>query len=138
MRAILVVLLCLGLTGCASVTAYRLPNANLEDFGSTYVVHFKADKRHLERTIADELVARGYNATYGEEQDTPENIDTVVTYVDHWFWDLRNYMLDITIEIRRAKDKTLIASGKSLRTSLVSASPEKMIQETLNKILKQK
>lgn len=134
MKKILLVCLIVGLTGCASLTAFHTPNFKLEPTSSFYVVHFPPDKRHLERIIADEITLRGYRVTYGEEKDVYHDADIIVTYVDHWMWDITNYMIDIEIQFRRAEDKNLIARGKSYHPSLVRASPKKMIRETLTKI----
>ncbi|TRZ93706.1 hypothetical protein D4R78_07930 [bacterium] len=137
MKKNLFLILCLvAIAGCASLTAYYAPNRDLKNLGSMYVVHFPKDKRHLERIIADELTQRGYRATSGEEQDIPEGVNTLVTYIDHWTWDMSNYMLDIEIEFRNRQDKSLIASGKSYRPSLQRRGPDTMIKETLDKVLK--
>lgn len=139
MRKILLVLCAtVLLVGCASVTAFRVQGARLENSETMYVVHFMPDNRHFERVIADDLRARGYNAlSYGEKEDIPADVDILVTYVDHWHWDIVNYMLDIEIEFRQAKDGKKIASGKSYRPSLQRMSPKTMIKETLDKILEQ-
>ena len=135
MRKMFLAVLCLALAGCATVTSYRAPKVELDELGSMYVVHFDPDKRHLERIIADDLRTRGYSAKSGEEVDIPAGTNTVVTYVDHWYWDITNYMLDIEIVFREADSQKKIASGKSYRPSLQRSSPEKMIKETLNEIL---
>jgi len=122
------------ISGCASVTVTHELTEDLMNH-KIYVIHFSPDKRHLERIISDQLNSRGYTATYGEEQDITEDVDMIVYYIDHWMWDITNYMLDITIEFRDAKTKVLIASGKSYRPSLQRSSPENMIKETLDKIL---
>ena len=126
----------LAITGCASVNAYYAPNRDLKNIGTMYVVHFSSDKRHLERTIADELAQRGYKVSSGEEENVPSEVNTLVTYVDHWMWDITNYMISIDIEFRNRQDKSLIASGKSYRPSLQRKSTETMIKETLDKMLK--
>ena len=135
-KNILLILCLVAIAGCASITAYRLPDRELKNLGSVYVVHFSPDKRHLERVIADELTLRGYKVTFGEEQNIPEEVNTLVMYVDHWMWDMSNYMINLEIEFRNRQDKSLIASGKSYRPSLQRRSPETMIKETLDKILK--
>ena len=135
MKRIFLVLLCLVLAGCASVSSFRAPKVQLDDLGSIYVVHFEPDKRHLELVIADDLRARGYNAKSGEANDMPSGTKTVVTYIDHWYWDITNYMLDIEIVFREAGSDIKLASGKSYRPSLQRSSPEKMVKETLDKIL---
>lgn len=126
------------LAGCASVTVYRTSKqTSLENMRSIYVAHFAPDDRHLERTIADDLKLRGYNVSYGDGNNIPANVDTIVTYVDHWQWDLSNYMIDIEIEFRQAKDKEKIISAKSYRPSLQRKSPKEMIKEALDRILEQ-
>ena len=125
----------LAITGCASVNAYYAPNRDLKNIGTMYVVHFSSDKRHLERTIADELAQRGYKVSSGEEENVPSEVNTLVTYVDHWMWDMSMYMLDIEIQFRGKQDKSLIASARSYRPSMQRRPPEAMIQEALDKIL---
>ena len=122
--------------GCASVTSQMAPNQDVKNLGAVYVVHFTPDERHLEKIIAKDLVDKGYHASSGEEKDIPQGIDTLVTYVDHWMWDITVYMLSIDIEFRKNSDRTLIASGKSYRPSMQRRDHEDMIQETLDKILK--
>jgi hypothetical protein len=136
MKKISLLILCLIITGCASVSVYHVPEKELKNLNHIYVVRFPKDTRHLEGIIADELKAMGYNATYGEKQNIPDAATTIVTYKDRWQWDMSNYMLDITIEFRDRQTEELIASGKSYRPSLQRRSQKLMIRETLYKILK--
>ena len=135
MKKVFAVILCLGLCGCASVTAYHRTNQDFKNLGSMYVVQRAEDELHLERIIADELKQRGYRASSGEKANVPEGVDILVTYADHWFWDITMYMLSIDIEFRNKQDQSLIASGRSYRPSLERRSPAAMIQESLDKIL---
>jgi len=135
-KNVLLILCLIAIAGCASVTAYHLPDRDSKNLGSIYVVHFSPDKRHLERIIADQLISMGYRVTCGEEKDTPAEVNTLVNYIDHWQWDMSNYLIELKIEFRTKQDKAWIASGVSNRTSLARRSPEVMIEEILNKILK--
>lgn len=135
-NALLILICLLIISGCASITAYTVPNSDLKKLGSMYVVNFPKDSRHLEGIIANELTSRGYQVIYGEEKDVPASVNILVTYIDHWTWDMSTYMKDITIELRNKNDKSLIASGKSFRPSLQRRSPKTMIKETLDKLLK--
>jgi hypothetical protein len=51
-------------------------------------------------------------------------------------WDITMYMLQLSIQIRDGKDRTVLATGQSLRPSLVRKSPEGMVEEVLGEIFK--
>ena len=140
-RTLLLLLLAsvIALTGCTTnLTSKVSPGIIFNDLGKIYVVHFEPDKRHLNIIISDQLALMGYPATTGEESNIPEDVNTLVTYQDNWQWDITNYMIKISIQFRNGKNKELIVSGESYRTSLVRKSPKEMIQETLKEILKNK
>jgi hypothetical protein len=135
-KNILLILCLIAIAGCASITAYHLPDRDSKNLGYIYVVHFSSDKRHLERIIADQLISMDYRATCGEEKDIPAEANILVNYIDHWQWDITNYLIELKIEFRTKQDKTWIASGTSNRPSFARRSPEAMVEEILNKILK--
>jgi hypothetical protein len=127
------------LFGCVTnLTSNLAPDANFNELGKTFVVHFEPDKRNLNTIIADQLSLMGYPAIAGEKDEIPKDVDTLVTYLDNWRWDITNYMLKINIQFRDGKTRELIVSGESYRTSLARKSPEEMIKETLVEILKNK
>jgi len=124
-------------SGCITkLSSDLVPGASLDQIRDIYVVKFAPDKRNLHLLIADQLSLMGYRAKAGETDEPPEGTRTVVTYQDNWQWDITNYMIKIRIQFRDAKDNTLIVSGESYRTSLARESPEDMIKETLEEILK--
>lgn len=125
------------ISGCAtSLNSTLAPGASFDDLGKTFVVRFEPDKRQLNSIIADQLTLMGQPAIAGEREEIPRDIDTLVTYQDNWRWDVTNYMLRINIQFRDGKNKALIVTGESYRTSLVRRSPEEMIKETLEEMLK--
>jgi hypothetical protein len=127
------------LSGCAtSVTSKLALDATFDELGKTFVIRFDKDKRKLNSIIADQLSLMGYPAITGEEDEIPEDVDTLVTYRDNWAWDITTYMIEINIQFRDGKSRKLIVNGKSYRTSLARKSPEKMIKETLEEIFKNK
>jgi hypothetical protein len=138
-KVLFVFLIFLGffMSGCSSkLSSATIPGASLEEKGKFYVVRFVPDKRNMHMLIADRLTMMGFNAVAGEKSDIPYNINTIVTYIDHWQWDMTMYMIDINIQFRDAKDGSLIMNGKSYRTSLVRKNPDEMIKETLEEMLK--
>lgn len=130
------VLLALMISGCSTkLSSDIVPGAALNAKGKFYVVHFEPDKRNLNVTIADQLKLMGYDAVAGENNSMPGDVQTIVTYVDHWQWDITNYMIEINIQFRDANDNSLIMSGRSYRTSLARKSADEMIRETLEEML---
>jgi hypothetical protein len=131
--AVLAAALLLG--GCAtSLESDSMPGVNLSGLKSFYVVKLPQDGRGIERLISERLVAMGKLSSYGPAPKPPSPVDAVVTYQDRWMWDITMYMLELSIQIRDPKNDVQLASGHSMRTSLVRKSPEEMIAEVLDKI----
>ena len=135
----LLVLVCTAfLSGCVTqLNANLTPGTKLAEVKTFYVVHLPADGRGVERLIADRLNTMGKQATYGEESAIPAGVDAVVTYQDKWMWDITMYMIELNIQLRQPKTNMAIATGHSLRTSLVRKSPPEMVEEVLSQIFKQ-
>lgn len=106
----------------------------LSNIDKIYVEKFPPDGRGIEKIIANELNAMGYQAIVGQIQ--PKNIDAVVTYRDKWRWDITMYMLSISIKIRDPDTGFPLAVGNSLHTSLTRKSPEELVREVLGNMLK--
>ena len=121
--------------GCASsLEADRTRGVDLSALKSFYVRKLPADGRGIERLIANELAAMGKRASYGPEQRPAYAVDAIVTYQDRWMWDITMYMLELSIQIRDPNNDVQLASGHSMRTSLVRKSPEEMVKEVLTQI----
>jgi hypothetical protein len=133
---IAVILFATLLVGCVnSAVSVKEPTVDLTHIETIYVRQFPPDNHELNRLIASELRAMGYQATSGDEQ--PDNIDAVVTYRDKWRWDMSMYMLSIAIKVRDPKTDFPLAEGISLHTSVTRKTPEGMIRETLVNIFGQ-
>ncbi len=111
-----------------------MPGADIAAIKSFYIVHVPEDGRKINQLIADDLVARGYRATTGEATAKPTDVDAVVTYNDKWMWDMTMYMIQLDIQFRNPKTEIPLATGQSVRTSLVRKSPKLMVEEVLNQI----
>ena len=114
------------------------PGVNLKDLKKVYVVHLPADQRGVERLIADRLGTMGFQATTGEKENVPADVDAIVTYQDKWMWDITMYMIQLDVQVRRPKTDVAIATGHAMRTSLARKSPSEMVEEVLTDIFKQK
>jgi hypothetical protein len=126
------------LSGCASMSSQKAPNTDLSTLKSFYVVQLAADERGIDKVIAGQLIAMGFTATNGKADQTPQNVDAIITYQDRWMWDLSMYMMELNIQVRAPKTQMTLASGKSFRPSLQRRSPEEMAKEVLTSIFAQK
>ena len=124
-------------TGCAvnKATATVDPSARLDTIRSVHVKPYANDERGTDKVIVDNLRARGYQVSTGNEP--AGSVDALVTYVDKWFWDITMYMLELTIQIRDPKTDYPIATGYSMHTSLTRKSPPDMVDEVLGNIIKE-
>jgi hypothetical protein len=133
----LVVLVLLLAAGCAqTLEATKLPGADLSKLKSFYVQKLPADERGIEQLIARRLTARGLTATSGASDTSPSPVDAIVTYQDKWMWDLTMYMLELSIQLRHPQNHTVLATGHSMRTSVVRKDPEGMVEEVLTEMFK--
>lgn len=124
--------------GCASMSATKVPTADLGSLKSFYVVKLGPDERGINQVIADQLSLMGYQATTGAAATPPTPVDAVITYQDKWMWDITMYMIELNIQVRQPDNQMLFASGKSYRPSIQRKSPAKMAREVLESILNQK
>lgn len=124
------------MTGCVSTNLVGDvdPSVDLASIQTFYVVRQPKDKRGIEKMISDELLKYGKESSFGNTTEPPEGVDAVVTYIDKWYWDLTNYLIELTIEMRHPETRYKMASGKSFRTSLARKSPEGMVEEVIGEI----
>jgi hypothetical protein len=132
--ALLLVMLIM-VSGCVSnQNGAVMPGADIASIKKYYVVHLPADSRGVNKLIADNLVARGYEATTGEAVNVPADTQALVTYQDKWMWDITMYMLKLDVQFRKPQNDMPLATGTSTRTSLVRKSSEEMVKEVLDQI----
>jgi hypothetical protein len=138
LRMLLCLAAFLALSGCAinREGASVSPDVDLSHLKRFYVVKFAPDDRGVNRLIADQLALRGLQATTGPEANAPKDVDAIVTYRDKWQWDITMYLIELTIDIREPQTEVLLATGKSLHTSLTRRSPEEMTAEVLGNLFR--
>jgi len=107
------------LVGCVGNTSGQLtlPKEQVQT-GSYFVQRHDKDTRDLASTIAKSMQARGLNVTAGTAAERPAEAAYVVTYVDKWMWDMRMYLYDLRIELRDARDQSILGYGQSMQSSL--------------------
>jgi len=124
-------------SGCSNrATATLSPGIDLTNLKTFYVVHQPKDTHNIHYLISDKLVREGYTATAGPElPQSSYKVDSLVTYVDRWMWDITLYLLELTVTFRDATNGFPLAVGNSYHTSLTRKSPEEMVDEVLTNIL---
>ena len=124
-------------SGCSNyATATLSPGADLSAVKTFYVVHQPRDSHNLHYLIRDKLVKEGYTATAGPESERSKyQINSVVTHMDRWVWDITLYLLELTVTLRDASNDFPLAVGNSYHTSLTRKSPEEMVDEVITNIL---
>jgi hypothetical protein len=81
-----------------------------------FVERSPKDGRDLAAIIVERMKARGLEASTGAV--APASATYVVSYIDKWQWDMRMYLWDMRIEVRDAKDHSIIGYGESAQSSL--------------------
>ena len=128
---------CSVLLACAGDSAMPLAGAARQEGVVFYVEHQGEDHRNLNFIITDVLKSRGLEVSTGVAGAAPEETDFVVSYVDHWAWDMRTYMREIAIEVRRADSPLVVAMSRSHRDSLsaMGETYEGLVREATNRLL---
>jgi hypothetical protein len=137
MRFAAILILATGFSGCIANTAGQMTlPAEVSAHGSYFVERSAEDTRDLAKTIAAHMQARGLNATAGAPGESRPGFDYVVTYTDRWFWDMRMYLADLRIEVRDAKDHSVVGFGQSSQSSLkaMGQSHEDVVDTALNQL----
>lgn len=103
---------------------------------SYYVQRHDKDSRDLASTIAQSMQKRGLQATAGVESARPADVAYVVTYVDKWMWDMRMYLYNLRIDVRDAKDMSIVGYGESMQSSLkaMGQTHEDIVDSALDKM----
>lgn len=128
--------ICLLATACAGTSADPLIGAARQPGAVFYVENHGSDERNLEQSIADVLRARGVEVDAGPVGQRPANVRFVVSYEDHWAWDMRTYLREIEITVRDAKTGAIVGQSRSHQDSLSSMGQtyQAIVQRTTNQL----
>lgn len=133
----LIVSILLLATGCSStLQAKKMPGTDLSKLKTFYVQKLAEDGRGIEQLIARRLTHMGFTAASGASETPSSPVDTIVTYQDKWMWDITMYMIQLSVQLRDPQSRMVLATGDSMRTSLVRKDPEGMVDEVLAEIFK--
>jgi lysyl-tRNA synthetase class I len=96
-----------------------------------YVERRFGDDHHLDEYIVQELRREGHEATSGPLTMKPDGVDAIVTYADRWAWDFKNYLVELTLEVRNARTDQVLTTGRSYQPSITAKTPPQVIREIL-------
>lgn len=124
----------LGVLGCSYKHLYgeTMRDVDLRTRHRVYVVRQPQDERRIDSMIVSRLRRAGMEAAAGSaEGGAPDGVDAIVSYEDHWQWDMSNYLIALRIDFRDPRTHELLASGQSYRSSLDRKPPEFMVDEII-------
>ena len=124
--------------GCAvnRATATADPSLRWDGLKSLHVRQLEGEDGSTRRLIVERFRASGFAVTTDPEPVAQP--DAVVTYRDRWMWDITMYMLELTITLHEPRNHIAVATGNSFHTSLSRRSPNEMVDEVIDNILKQR
>lgn len=111
-RTLLVGMLVLGISGCATstdVTVY--PAAKGKQYRSAYLVAHAGKSRDVDAKIEAELERRDLAVEAGAEYAQPVDAGFVFKYEDSWGWNFVMYLKKFDIWMYDGKSNALLASG---------------------------
>ena len=115
------------LVGCATGMSTRKAT-DLTRFKKIYVESRLADNHRIDAQIAAALNALGREATFGVATMRPDGIDAIISYTDRWEWDFKNYMIEIKIDLRDARNDKPLATGTYFQASLKTKPSDEVIR----------
>jgi hypothetical protein len=113
--------------GCSTALSTRKAT-DLTPFKRIYVESRLSDNHRLDEQIASELRALGYEATHGVATMRPDGVNAIISYVDRWEWDFKDYLIEIKIDVRDARSNKPLGTGSYYQASLKTKSSEEVIR----------
>ena len=136
-QALLILAAAAAVAGCSTMTTRSLPKADIGHYKHVFVEHRLADSFGIAEEITRQLNEMGYDATMGPMTMMPVNAEIIVSYEDMWDWSFKNYMIEIDMSVRSARDDRILAVGHYVYPGLVfSRAPAAMIHDLLGKLFK--
>ena len=122
--------------GCAvnRATATADPALRWEAVKTLHVKQLEGEDGSTRNLIVEKFRSSGFVVT--SDPEPAGKPDAVVTYRDHWMWDITMYMLELTITLQDPRTDVALATGNSYHTSLTRKSPKEMVDEVVDNILK--
>jgi hypothetical protein len=134
--AVLVLVLFTGLlAGCSTGGPQTIgPKADFSKIRHIYVRSASNDSAQLDVLMADELKARGYDATSGVRTMQPLNAELTLSYDSRWEWDFRQYLIEIRLTVSDARSERIITTAREFHPGITSKTPPQMVHELIGQL----
>lgn len=110
MRTSIIIALCLAISACTTRSKVSITNpSRLHAARSAYVAFEGGRSQDVANGIEIALAGHGLKTTGGPRANCPQSADLLVTFEDHWTWDLTLYMLGLNVHCRDARDGSPVA-----------------------------
>lgn len=123
------------LAGCTTSDVRRDPRVRLEQRRHFFVESELADGRSVDKLIAAELRAMGYQASSGPLTMLPPEADTVIAYETRWTWDFKTYLIMLNLQVRDAETGRPIGAAYFHRPGIGDMETRTLVQQVLQKLL---
>jgi hypothetical protein len=124
------------LTACATLDTNVQTRADLTQLRRVWVQQSTSDNHSLDALIVRQFRERGIQAESGPLTLMPTDVKVYVTYEDHWDWELKDYLIALSITLRDARSDELMASAAQRRPMAFLSQPSVMVKTVLDTLLK--
>jgi len=97
-----------------------------------FVENHGADKRRLDKIIANEMNNKGFHTLSGYKKDRPKDFDILIIYDDRWQWDITNYLIHMRIDLRSPTTNVLLGTGSSYQSSAARKNEDLIIKNIIS------
>jgi len=112
------------LVGCASTTSMVVdPGSRVPQYDSAYVVKHGGNSSDMDDALTTALLKQHLNVKSGNKAPVSSMQQYIVTYSDHWYWDLVMYLKAVSISIKNGTNHNIIAQG-SWENSFLHSYPD--------------
>lgn len=137
-------LLMLACGGCSSTGVTHPPDRDLGSIRSVYLVlqdepgsskYYQYPRNELDKMMEDDLAARGFKISAGDENGAPAGVQAVVSYDYNWNWDMSRYLEYFRIEFRDPMSRAVIAEAESRRMTWARQDAADEVRDTLDHLI---
>ncbi|CAM2773833.1 hypothetical protein [Rariglobus hedericola] len=133
---VLLMLVCLFATGCASTdTKVVEKGRNLKDVRRFFVLRNLKDNHGIDVRIVRALQARGLEAESGPITMLPDSTQAVIVYEDRWSWDFSNHMVYLKLGARDPQAVFPYVTSAYLKQVAFTTEVDEVIAQVVGELL---
>jgi hypothetical protein len=106
------------LSACTHLETRVAPAARISSYHNVFVEHELSDGRSIDLFITRKLQSMGFTAAAGPLTMKPTEAELVVSYQEHWTFDLTTYIIEIDMQVHDARTGRELAIGRYFHPSI--------------------